>query len=1082
MHPSLPRWPQLLVALATCRLAFAALPVFAAAPEAAAAAGAVIRYELPAERFVSLNVTRPDGWVVRELIVDEKQRAGPHTVPWDGRDNYGRMLPAGEYAFRVLTHQGITWDYVASVGNSGTPAWPTADGTGGWGGNHGNPTAVATDATGVYLGWCSTEGPYCVLKRSPDGTRGIWGITLGPFEGVTHLATDGDFLYAANPKRLLKLDPASGKVLASVPLSSGRAAGDQAPLVVPKDSVSFNFWREDQGGWVWGLAATGTRVCVSLPAQNVIAVFDAADLAARPAENIPLHRPRGLAAAPRGRLLAVSDGKVFELDLAAKSATVRVANGLDAPFAVARAADGTIWVGELAPLHQVKRFTAAGLAAATFGRRGGGPDLVGGAFQAHDFHWPCAVAAGVDGSVWVVEDMIPKRMARIDGTTGKVLYQGFGSVNYAALTAPNPNDPAEIFSTMWGTFTGRIDYDRKGQWQVGRMLRERWGAAGQGVLAGQGLGGNPERLIARNGLTYMWTGNGLYIVRPDYLQPVLWFSPRIPDQGPLAALATQRGASNRGWNTDCVLWTDVNGDAAVQPDEVQFVALPGAKHGPQYYGDRYLADDFTLSSMFGYAWKPRSFTPGGAPLYDLADLVKAPSFDPGNFWQEGGSPMRDAAGCFYNLHNGNNPTVPRGAGFWSGRSSESYVLSFAPDWSPRWAIGQKADQGARPGQMYWLWRSIGSLGDCLFFGDVEGVVHVLHRDGFYIQRILQDPFFSPRPGPDLLQVENFSGTVFEHPQTHRRYLYISSNQASHVFELGGIEKITVSPPQKLLSAGPVEPGEAAAAVGTGRYVICRVPPGARASGSCIPNVGLDWNRDVTPLLIERDGKLAAEVRLLYDDQKLYVRADVFSDHGFDNNTISFGANAVWAAQDAGDVVELLLCTDLTAKKGDAAPGLGNQRLMFVDSWPANHVLAIQRAVSDAEPGFVAHEYAGPSGKTTMQVSTLIANDWQCAGSLHGNGYTLQGAIPLDKIQWPGAAADAARDELEEGKPAFQPACAAGAWVWTPASLGHRAAAKARSRRTGRAAIRGPWSPAIRPRRHSCIQRRGARPSSAMVRR
>jgi hypothetical protein len=59
------------------------------------ASGVDIPYTMPRGAMVSLNVTRPDGWVVRELIVAQRETAGKHTVHWDGRDNLGYLLPAG---------------------------------------------------------------------------------------------------------------------------------------------------------------------------------------------------------------------------------------------------------------------------------------------------------------------------------------------------------------------------------------------------------------------------------------------------------------------------------------------------------------------------------------------------------------------------------------------------------------------------------------------------------------------------------------------------------------------------------------------------------------------------------------------------------------------------------------------------------------------------------------------------------------------------------------------------------------------------------------------------------------------------
>ena len=987
-------------ALSSCTMASAAQPV------PAADEGAPVAYSLPREAFATVNITRPDGWVVRELIVGEKQRPGRHEAFWDGRDNNGRILPPGSYEVRVLHHTGIAWDYVTSIGNGGTPPWQTADHTGGWGGNHGNALAVAVDDTAVYMGWTSTEGPYCVLKRTLDGSRGIWGIHLGPFEGVTHLAADGRHLYALNPRKLRKINRDTGRVLVAADVKSGKPEdAKDAVLVSPADSVTGSFTPEHgerwMGGVVWGLAVVGERVYVSNPWRDVIDVFDAGNLQPVPAENIRLIRPRGLAPDGKGGLLAVSTTASQASSLLAVDVKSRewkpIPAPLDCPFAVARGTDGVIYVAEAGTSHQVKKLGPDGKLLAAFGRKGGGTDFDlgtgGGQFQPQDFRSPAALAVNPDGSFWVVEDNIPKRIARFS-PDGKLLYQAFGSVNYAALVAPNPSDPEELFSTMWGVFSARVDYAKK-TWAMGRILRSRMAPGG---IEGLDPGGNPARLLARGGKTYMWTGSGLAIVEKDCLRPVVCFFPRIPDTGPLAELAKQRNAKNRGWNTDATIWCDTNGNAAAQPDEVQFVPLPNAKHGPQYFGNCGIADDFSLIT-WGYHWKPSSFTDAGVPLYRTEGLVCEPAFNADDFSWAGESPMRDSQGNYYLLKNDGVPAAPHGNGFWSGRTSGSFLASYRPDWSPRWMIGRHAARTAKPGEMYYLWKTDGEMKDCVFISDVEGIVHVVHRDGFYVQSIMQDNRASPRPGPDVINVENFSGCTFVHPKTGVCYFCISSSEAASVFEIKGLDSIAIEKPAAVELRRPAVPPLAAAARAQREYMVKRLPPGAQAKSSVVPNEGIDWMRDVPPLLIDRDGSLAAEVRLACDGKKLYVLAHVLGEPGLHNS--GTGKDAVKNAQDAGDTIELLVGGDPAADPRRTTPARGDARLIFAGSRPWCQGIVKMQPVADA-PG-TPLGFDGPAGKTTMDVSWVDCwhdgKDPSANGSVpfQRNGYVLQLAIPLEEV-------------------------------------------------------------------------------------
>ena len=291
----------------------------------------------------------------------------------------------------------------------------------------------------------------------------------------------------------------------------------------------------------------------------------------------------------------------------------------------------------------------------------------------------------------------------------------------------------------------------------------------------------------------MWTGSGLSLIETDHRRPVMCFIPRIPDKGPLADLAAQRGAKNRGWNTDVVMWCDLNGDAAAQPEEVEFVPLPGARHGPQYFGEGAMNEDFSLVT-YGYAWKPSEFTAAGVPVY-RGDAIQF-SEKHNQLVDFGGG--RHAAGenaerQYIAMAGHADPGWPPGNGFWSGRASGQSFMGMAGDWRPLWRVGRKARGIAGPGEIYHHFRSMGQLDGCAFFDDVEGCVHVVHQDGFYLQRVLQDGWRTSVTGPDVIGVENFSGAVLK-DASGRRYLTISSEQATHLFELKGFESIRVHPP------------------------------------------------------------------------------------------------------------------------------------------------------------------------------------------------------------------------------------------------------------------------------------------------
>src|SRR5207249_1178532 len=118
----------------------------------------------------------------------------------------------------------------------------------------GNVVSVSADSTGVYIGWFSTEGPYALIKRTPDGSRGLWGkADFGTFAGPNLLAMDSKSLYAyvARSDSLFKVDPANGATLKTVQVNTGRSGDDNEPLTADDDSVTYNFSK--------GLTASGIK-------------------------------------------------------------------------------------------------------------------------------------------------------------------------------------------------------------------------------------------------------------------------------------------------------------------------------------------------------------------------------------------------------------------------------------------------------------------------------------------------------------------------------------------------------------------------------------------------------------------------------------------------------------------------------------------------------------------------------------------------------------------------------------------------------------------------------------------------------
>jgi hypothetical protein len=131
-----------------------------------------LAFEMPFDGHVSLNLRNKDGVVVRQLLTDHPYVKGSHTVKWDGlpTPHYrtpGEPLPAGEYTWEAIAHPGLTLTLRGWAAAAGIP-WAAGPGTD-WGGDHGVPSACATDGEKVYLGWNGAEGGKSVLACDADG-------------------------------------------------------------------------------------------------------------------------------------------------------------------------------------------------------------------------------------------------------------------------------------------------------------------------------------------------------------------------------------------------------------------------------------------------------------------------------------------------------------------------------------------------------------------------------------------------------------------------------------------------------------------------------------------------------------------------------------------------------------------------------------------------------------------------------------------------------------------------------------------------------------------------------------------------
>jgi hypothetical protein len=149
-------------------------------------------YELSRDGDVTLALVNDKGQMVRHLLTQASRKKGKIVERWNGLDDLGKPLPAGEYTWKGIYHDPITTRYLLAVHNSGKPSYATPDGTGAWGADHGHgPTTVCAAGEHMLLAWEIGEAGCAILRTDLKGHR-QWGIR----PGAHHLATDGRRIFA----------------------------------------------------------------------------------------------------------------------------------------------------------------------------------------------------------------------------------------------------------------------------------------------------------------------------------------------------------------------------------------------------------------------------------------------------------------------------------------------------------------------------------------------------------------------------------------------------------------------------------------------------------------------------------------------------------------------------------------------------------------------------------------------------------------------------------------------------------------------------------------------------------------------
>ncbi len=997
-------------------------------------------FTAPADGFYTVVIVdKAAGQAVRRLANIEKMSKGQSVVEWDGLDDNGVPAKLGHYEYKGLRHDGIGLNYLMTLNNPGTPPWQTDDGRGEWGADHCAPQTVATDASGVYLGWPAAEDGNGIIGCDLEGKK-LWGFFGTPMTtgagGAAFLAVDGDKLFFAAEGMLdLRGNPKGSTalgffktVISCLDKDTGFRSGfstakpfheisahntDQVKVSREWDVRRTNSQSLDTMGLrddyfysghcagvnLAGLAARDGKIYVSLRIPGEVVVYSADDMAEL--ARWKLDKPAGLAFAADGKLFGISGQTVVRIDLASGKATPVVTSGLEAPVALAVGKDGELYVSDWGAAQCVKVFDAKGKPVCTIGKPGGRAWT--GAYDPNGMLMPRGIALDKDGRLWVTEDAnSPRRISLWDAKSGKYIKEFIGGTVYGGTEGGliDPSKPSRAFSDgVWFD----IDLSKEG-YQPLFSLHRRSSAEDIFAPIPQTARGNNihrHRILEANGRRYLSVAAGKvgailvgellpdYSWRPSVAIGNVHPSAKTPLVGWRWSPSLPFFAKHAGEN---YIWTDANADGIPQEEEFQW-RKQDQKSFPFFSGywgmgafdkamNAYLHGDGMIFRFPLLGW-----TANGIPKFDINDAKVAAS--------AGGridSIAVDSRQWVFTLFHAERAKPGDGTANLSGFDAEG---------KRRWSIPTSKDYrdpNAISGEgLMGPVNAGGEVGEILGATQWHGLhVPIVTTDGLLVAKLLRDPALGGEPGPDVFKGETIQtlnklddgSVILAHGKNAHHFLQVTGLEA--VKRFSGDFELTAA--QAQLAATRLAKQKASADESASiRIAITKEPPSVDGKLE-------DWDWKTASAIGPKEGVPRAEVALRTSGKNLYAAFKVFKNGAY-LNTEKIDPSHIFLK---GDAVELRFRAAPRANPKDKNSVLGDCRLVIgkVDGKP---VAVLYRALVPNAKNPVA--FRNPAGTEVVFDAVEVLPDAVVQIVDTPDGYIVEFSVPrkhfLDGDMWPG---------------------------------------------------------------------------------
>ncbi|MDC0937267.1 FlgD immunoglobulin-like domain containing protein, partial [Pirellulales bacterium] len=484
---------------------------------------------MPFDGTLSVAIYDETGQLVRILREASPELAGSVAMGWDGRDDFGRVLPAGEYEWRAVYSQAQAVDD-GQVGDLADQPYGLTE--------HSNTvSAVAVDSAGNVYEASPYEEFHLELRKWDADGNAVWGFEFAG--GEKAIAANDTYVYgarvAAGENRIERFLASDGS---PAPWSSP-ASGS----IVVNTSADPNY-----AGGIFGLGVDSSRLWVGNDEQDRVEIYDVATGAFL--HQFATNDPKGVVADGQGNAWVAHSGSTVTLFDSAGVVQSEIA-GLNQPFALALGApsDATsgdnLYIGEVGS-GQVHEYDldpgTPALVRSLFGGAEPGP-------VADDkFYWPITERAGLavdSAGRMIISDDGNKRVLTFNAD-GTLLRTRFSEFQPAPFTDPTV-DPNMLLSTS-------LQYDvnyATGDW----MLSHNWRPADNEFYSAQAV-----RRTLSNGQDYLFFLDARG-EQGDQLVTVVYA---------LESTGMRRSAIIGSDPTGLWNWTDADGDGEVEELEKTF--------------------------------------------------------------------------------------------------------------------------------------------------------------------------------------------------------------------------------------------------------------------------------------------------------------------------------------------------------------------------------------------------------------------------------------------------------------------------------------------------------------------------------